>query len=148
MNMDKNKKLKKTTSCGSCVHRMHNNKIQLLLIRPFKESDRWGIPKGHVDDGETLEETALRETKEETGLDVILGEKLTVVSTIYRNEEKYVHSYLATVVGDDTPRPQDPDGEIFDIRWFDIDSLPDVHIYQRPLIAETISALEAIYKAN
>jgi 8-oxo-dGTP pyrophosphatase MutT (NUDIX family) len=40
---------------------------QLLLL---KHATRWDLPKGHVDDGEDLIATALRETAEETGLDV------------------------------------------------------------------------------
>ena len=148
MIMDRNKKLRKTTSCGACVHRLHKGKPQVLLIRPYEHRDRWGIPKGHVDSGETFEQTALREVKEETGLDVVLGTKLQVVSTIFKDEDKDVHSYLATVVGDDTPNPHDPDGEVYDIKWFDIDSLPEMHVYQRPLLLAVVEALKEIYDTS
>lgn len=39
--------------------------VQFLLM---KHKNRWDLPKGHADEGETLVETALRETEEETGI--------------------------------------------------------------------------------
>ncbi len=53
-------------SCGTIIC----NGDKVLLIADLEGN--WGFPKGHVNEGETEEETALRETKEETNLDVIL----------------------------------------------------------------------------
>lgn len=53
---------------------------RLLLLHEAQE-DRWCLPKGHVDPGESLAQTALREVREEAGLsDLVLGEEVAEVS--------------------------------------------------------------------
>lgn len=54
----------KEKSCGAVVFR---GKKYLLL---HYESGHWDFPKGHMERGESEEQTAIREVKEETGLDV------------------------------------------------------------------------------
>ena len=58
-------------SCGAVVFRKYNGNIELLLIKHVV-GGHWSFPKGHVEAGETEEQTALREIKEETGIDVEL----------------------------------------------------------------------------
>lgn len=53
-------------TAGGIVFRRRNGKIEILLIQDAK--DRWTIPKGHIEEGETAQETALREIGEEAGL--------------------------------------------------------------------------------
>ncbi len=55
-------------TAGGVVFRRNSttNKIEILLIQDAK--DRWTIPKGHIEEGETAKETAKREIGEETGL--------------------------------------------------------------------------------
>ena len=65
------KRMKKEKSCGAIVFRREENKWMLLLLR-HRHGGHWSFPKGHVEAGETEEETALREIKEETGLTVEL----------------------------------------------------------------------------
>jgi nucleoside triphosphatase len=47
-----------------------NTKGELLLLKSHKWPDKYVVPGGHVELGERLEETAIREAKEETGLDI------------------------------------------------------------------------------
>ena len=63
-----------------------------LVIRdPYK---KWGLPKGHAEDGETPEETALREVEEETGLrDLTLGEELVTIDWLFRARGRPVHKF-------------------------------------------------------
>ena len=58
-------------SCGAVVFRKYHGYIELLLIKHVV-GGHWSFPKGHVEAGETEEQTALREIKEETGIDVEL----------------------------------------------------------------------------
>ena len=57
---------KKEKSCGIVVFKNENNKLEVLLVH--HNLGHWGMPKGHVELGETEEETAFRETLEETNV--------------------------------------------------------------------------------
>ena len=63
--------MKREKSCGAIVFTQENGVRQYVIIRETYES-AYGFPKGHMEAGETERETALREVKEETGLDVVL----------------------------------------------------------------------------
>ncbi len=56
-------------SCGAVVFRRINEEYRFLLIKN-RRSNNWGFPKGHMEKGETREETAVREVLEETGLHI------------------------------------------------------------------------------
>lgn len=58
-------------SCGAVVYNLNGNEVEFLIIK-HKSGDHWGFPKGHVEEGESENETALREIREETGLSVEL----------------------------------------------------------------------------
>lgn len=62
-----NEVVREPTSGGMVFRRnKKTNDIEILLIQDAK--DRWTIPKGHIEEGETAKETAEREIREETGL--------------------------------------------------------------------------------
>jgi len=136
-----NKARTKTTSCGGLPVRRREGKVEVLLIKQFAHKDSWGIPKGHMHEGETQEQCAIREIREEAGVEVKLGQRLPDVGTVFRDEDKTVVSWLTEVVGSDEPRHDDPDSEVADARWFDINALPTLHVYQRPLIAAAVDIL-------
>lgn len=56
-------------SCGAVVFRRINDEYRFLLIKN-RRSNHWGFPKGHMEKGETREETAIREVLEETGVHI------------------------------------------------------------------------------
>jgi len=68
--------MKKKISAGLLVYRLNKKTIEVLLVHPggpfFKKKDdrHWSIPKGEIDEGESLLEAAIRETKEETNIEV------------------------------------------------------------------------------
>jgi len=64
----------------------------VLLIRdPYKN---WGLPKGHVEKGETETDAAIREVREETGLsDLHLGEEVGTIDWFFRMEGRLVHKF-------------------------------------------------------
>src|SRR5215469_6242188 len=71
---------------------------RILLVHRQRYDD-WSFPKGKALPGETLEQTALREVREETGLSCRIISKLTVVNYAYRTHKghlrpKVVHYYI------------------------------------------------------
>ena len=62
------KEIVREPTSGGMVFRRNrkSEKIEILLIQDAK--DRWTIPKGHIEEGESAKETAEREVREETGL--------------------------------------------------------------------------------
>ncbi len=60
--------MNKEKSCGAIIFTRDEEDLKFVLIKNLEGS--YGFPKGHVEDNETEEETALREVKEEVGLDV------------------------------------------------------------------------------
>ncbi|MGN1418613.1 MAG: bis(5'-nucleosyl)-tetraphosphatase [Acutalibacteraceae bacterium] len=84
------------SSCGAVVFRNENNERKYLLIRN-KRSAHWGFPKGHIEAGETNEETAIREVLEETGIHIhiVPGFSQNSEYTIQGKIEKSVVIFLA-----------------------------------------------------
>lgn len=66
-------------SCGAVVIRKKDNKIETLVIQML--GGHWSFPKGHVENNETEIETALREIKEETNLDVVVDTRFREITT-------------------------------------------------------------------
>ncbi len=82
---------------------------------------RWALPKGTPDPGETREQTALREVREETGLDVEIVRRLESIQYWFLRPSdgarchKTVHYYLMSPTGGDTSRHDD---EFDVVEWF------------------------------
>lgn len=93
----------------------------------------WCLPKGHIEKGETPEQTAVREVHEETG---ILGEVITSIATIdywftgtAQRVHKLVHHYALKQIGGELTVEGDPDHEAEDAIWVKFDDLNDVLSY-------------------
>ena len=90
-------------TAGGIVFRHGEKGIEILLIQDAK--DRWTIPKGHIEDGETAQQTARREIGEEAGLkDVDVLGWLGKIHFRYRRIDKLVlmttQIYLVRAKGD------------------------------------------------
>jgi len=79
--------MKIETSAGGVVYRKINNKIEFLIVQ-HSGHHRWVLPKGWIDEGETKEQTALREVKEEAGVEAEIKEYLGEFTIFYTDENK------------------------------------------------------------
>jgi 8-oxo-dGTP pyrophosphatase MutT (NUDIX family) len=115
-------------SCGAIVYRKHHGNIEILLIKHVN-SGHWSFPKGHVEEGETEVETALREIKEETGLDVIIDPTFRETVTYFprKDTQKIVVYFIAKAKTFDYI-PQEE--EISDIKWVDVGYATSVLTYE------------------
>ena len=98
--------------------------FDLLTIVP-RGTRVTGLPKGGANPGETPEQTAAREVREETGTTVDVSERLGEVSYWYRRNgrriHKTVHFFLCRYLSGDTA---DHDHEVDDVRWIPLDQAP------------------------
>ena len=91
-------------------------RIEMLLVhRP--SYDDWTFPKGKVDPGETLQETAVREIAEEAGVRVRLGHPLQELSYPISGGTKSVTYWSARLLGNDPSAPFRPNKEVDEARW-------------------------------
>ena len=108
------------TKGSSCV--VINEKEEVLLV--LREDFRiWALPGGGVEQDETWEQAAVRETLEETGYQVVIKQ---FVGEYWRPQMSHGHGdlrhvFLAQAISD-TPSPHDK--ESIDVRWFPATALP------------------------
>ncbi len=78
------------TSAGGVVYRVHNGSALFLLIRDSYRN--WGFPKGHLESEELPAAAAMREVREETGLDMlVLDGEIDTIDWYFRFRGKLVH---------------------------------------------------------
>jgi 8-oxo-dGTP pyrophosphatase MutT (NUDIX family) len=108
------------TSAGGVVHRPGPEGRELVVGSRRRErvGVSWSLPKGTPIEGESLEETALREVTEETGLDVVITGPLDSISYSFVRDgvriAKTVHYYLMEPTGGDLAAH---DHEFEEVRW-------------------------------
>ena len=116
---------------GGVVYRITKaGKLQIVLFQDVR--DRWTIPKGHIEEGETAQESAIREISEEVGLFGVepicwLGK----VNFRYRRVNSLViinmQTYLFKAGKDETLKKEE---WMHDVRWFDFDEAVDKVAYE------------------
>jgi len=95
-----------TLSSGTLLYRYVAGAIEILLVHPAGNYNRrapWGIPKGAPNPEETLEQTARRETLEETGLDID-GPLVDLGFVDYTRSQKRVHGFAGPAPEGAAPR--------------------------------------------
>lgn len=102
-------------SCGAIIFNDLSNERYFLVVKN-NNGKHWGFPKGHIEVGETEEQTALREVKEETNLDVVIldGFRKTNVYRLFGQIKKKVVIFLAKT---NTKKVTVQDSEIEKSRW-------------------------------
>src|SRR5262245_17295641 len=116
------------------------------MRRRGRDSVTWTLPKGTPDTGETVEETALREVGEETGLEVRIVESLPSIEYTFVKDgtriRKTVHYFLMEPTGGDFSRH---DHEFERVRWVPFDEAAGLLSFstERDLVATAASRLGA-----
>jgi NADH pyrophosphatase NudC (nudix superfamily) len=116
-----------------------DNKYLLVQEKKVSAYGLWNFPAGHVDIGESIEEAAIREAKEEVGYDVELVKKICVHQNSINEPVK--HTFYAKITGGELNFPKD---ELLDAKWFSFDEIKRMKDKLRSgdWIIETITIFE------
>lgn len=115
--------MKQEKSCGCIVM---NEKNEILLVH--HNAGHWDLPKGHVEEGETEEQTAKREVKEETNIDVTINSNYRYTTNYSPKEDvmKEVVFFLAKNVSDNGEAQLK---EVSEVKWFSFDEAIETITY-------------------
>jgi 8-oxo-dGTP pyrophosphatase MutT (NUDIX family) len=116
-------------SAGGIVFKKENNQT-LILVARHSGHHGWVFPKGWIEKGESKEETALREVKEETGIEAKIIKPLTEVTYFYKlNDQRikktvsyFVMEYLSGDI-------KDHDWEMEEVIWLEKEKVLDKVTY-------------------
>jgi 8-oxo-dGTP diphosphatase len=108
------------------VHLLFFREGRVLLLRRFQTGymdGHYSVPAGHLDGGETVTQAAVREAREETGLDLAPGD-IAFACVFHRFEDEERVDFFVTVrTWSGEPFNAEPH-KCDDLRWFRIDDLP------------------------
>jgi 8-oxo-dGTP diphosphatase len=112
-------------SAGGVAYRRKGGRVEIAIIS-VGERNRWQLPKGLIDEGETSEAAALREVREEAGVETEMIALIDKVEYWYYatrrggriRYHKFVYFYLLRYQSGST---EDHDREVNEARWVDID---------------------------
>jgi 8-oxo-dGTP pyrophosphatase MutT (NUDIX family) len=111
----------RATSAGGVVHRTLAGRTEVVLVHRHVPP-LWALPKGTPAAGETLEETAIRETREESGLAVEVEEPIrSILYFFVRGRTRFhktVHFFLMRPIGGDL---SEHDHEFDEVRWVQLE---------------------------
>ena len=92
---------------GAVVFRRDGAGLRILLVRGRRNPTDWIFPKGHIEEGETAGETALREAEEEAGVTGRVMSSLAPLLTFRQGERQVrVHYFLVEYSGEVKPKEQ------------------------------------------
>ena len=108
-------------AAGGVIYRLNGSGIEIVLVARRREQ-LWALPKGTPEHRETIEETALREVREETGLETAIIDVLGTVRYSFTSRsghriDKTVHHFLLEPTGGSF---DDHDDEFDHVDWYNI----------------------------
>ena len=136
----------KEKSCGAVVYKYDGE--QLLILIEKMQKGHYSMPKGHVENGETEVQTATREIKEETNLDVKIdtGFRKTITFSPYENCLKDVVFFVAEYVGGDMTNQE---CEVSQLMWLPVNEAVDIitHDTDRDVLKAAVDYIESKAKS-
>ena len=132
---------------GAVCWKVVDGEVRILLVHRTQHKDV-SLPKGKVDPGETLPETAQREILEETGLHIILGPYLGRVDySLPGGKPKEVHYWAAEVDPGEAERsPFESNNEIFALEWLSIKKARKALTYEHDV--DIVENFEALFESG
>lgn len=129
---------------GAVVYSEHDGQMYLALVHDI--FGHWTLSKGKIEEGETVEVGAVRELKEEMGLDVVIEAELGMNEYVASNPElgkvrKQVHYFLASSPYSDITLEQK--GGLDDARWFRVADILELNFYEDilPIVTKAVTML-------
>lgn len=137
-------------AAGLLVYRRQGDRLEVLLVHPSGNYNRrapWSLPKGLTDEGETLLEAAVRETREEAGLDLFVECRddapcplFSLGHIDYTKSRKRVHAFAVQAPADAKPHPAQ--WEVDRAEFLSIEEAEKlIHPDQRPFLDRLIDHL-------
>lgn len=115
-----------------------DGKFLLVQEKQPKAYKQWNLPAGKVDKGESIQQAAIREAKEEVGYDVELGDELLVMHESI--DTPVLHSFEAQITGGQLQFPED---ELLDAGWFTYEEITGLQLCNADYILGSIDALRS-----
>jgi len=129
---------RRVRQAGAIVFRGEGDRATVLLVRSKKDPTVWVFPKGHIEDGETAEATAARETWEEAGVTGDLGRAVGAPLEFESAGSPISVQYFLLRARGDTPSPEGRDK-----RWLSTDEALDALVFEsaREKLLEAVALL-------
>ena len=134
-------------SAGGVVYREVNGGVEIAIVQIADEL-RWHLPKGLVDPGETFEQAALREVREESGIDATIVGPIDMIDYWFyaehgserRRYHKFVHFYLMRSLGGDVGNH---DHEVVESRWVTVDEALEMLYFktERDIVTKAVTMI-------
>jgi mutator protein MutT len=96
--------LHKFTHGGGVVIKQQGQDFLFLLVKAKEDKNQWVFPKGHIESGEDPGAAALREVREEAGVESKILGVLGPIEFLYKNQQVRVHFFLLQYMQDVIPQ--------------------------------------------
>ncbi len=137
-------------SAGGVAYRETDGRIEIAIILTNPER-RWQLPKGMIDAGETTEQAALREVREEAGVETDLIGPLEKTEYWFSADRdgtrtrfhKFVHWFLMRYRSGNV---EDHDHEVFEARWAAVEDALEMLVFknERDVVTKAVQAIHGL----
>ncbi|MEN3013959.1 MAG: NUDIX domain-containing protein [Endomicrobiia bacterium] len=126
--MNKEKKVSFEFSAGGVV--IDKNKVLVIKTKNLKGETVYTFPKGHIEKEETPEAAALREVKEETGVEAKIIKKIKDVEYWFIEDGKKIHKNVCWYLMEPISVKQIKSKEVEEVLWYEIKNVEDILTYK------------------